>query len=111
MDLTQKKCVPCEGGDEPLKRAKIEQYLPAVNSKWEVVDDKSLKRKFKFGNFKQAIEFVNKVANLAEQEGHHPDFTINYNRVTLELTTHAIGGLSENDFILAAKIGKLVDLL
>lgn len=74
---------------------------------WEVIDSKALKRKFKFPDFKSAIEFVNKVADLAEEESHHPDITINYNKVTLELSTHAIEGLSENDFILAAKIERL----
>ena len=107
MDLTAKKCVPCEGGTAPLDRQKIDEYLPAINPSWEVVEDKSLKRKFKLPSFKEAINFVNKVADLAEEEGHHPDFKINYKNVTLELTTHSIGGLSENDFIMAAKINKL----
>lgn len=108
MDLTSKKCVPCEGGTQPLKRDEIDHYLKVVNPKWEVIEEKSLKRRFKFGNFKQAMEFVSKVANLAEEEGHHPDITINYNRVTLELTTHSIGGLSENDFIIASKVEQLI---
>lgn len=103
MDFTSKKCIPCEGGTKPLTKGKIEEYLSVINPAWEVVDDLKLKRKFKFHNFKKAIEFVNKLADLAESEGHHPDIEINYNKVTLELTTHAIGGLSENDFIMAAK--------
>ena len=103
IDLNQKKCVSCEGGVEPLNRQKIEEYLPAINPEWEVVEDKMLKRRFKFKDFKEAMEFVNKVAILAESEGHHPDIKINWNKVTLELSTHAIGGLSENDFIMAAK--------
>ncbi len=107
MDLTTKKCVPCEGGTEPLEKDKIDEYKKAINPEWEVVEDKALKREFKFPDFKSAMEFVNKVANLAEEEGHHPDFKINYKNVTLELTTHAIGGLSENDFIMAAKIEQL----
>lgn len=107
IDFSQKKCVPCEGGTKPLTREKIEEYLPAFNPEWEVVEDKALKRKFKFKDFNEAMEFVNKVADLAELEGHHPDIKINYNRVTLELTTHSIGGLSQNDFIMAAKIQHL----
>ena len=103
MDLTSKKCVPCEGGTKPLAKDKIEEYLPALDPQWEVIDNLKLKRRFKFKDFKQAMEFVNKVADLAESEGHHPDIRINYNKVTLELTTHAIGGLSENDFVIAAK--------
>lgn len=104
MDFTSKKCAPCEGGVEPLKRDKIDEYRKAISPEWENIEDKALKRLFKFPSFKQAIEFVNRVANLAEEEGHHPDITINYKKVTLKLTTHAIGGLSENDFIMAAKI-------
>lgn len=107
ISLVSKKCVPCEGGVEPLKKEKINEYMEAINPDWEVIDDKVLKRKFKFPTFKEAIAFVNKVANLAEEEGHHPDITINYNKVTLQLTTHAIGGLSENDFVMAAKIENL----
>ncbi len=109
MDFTKKKCIPCEGGVKPLNRSKINEYLPAINPAWEVIADQSLKRLFKFPSFKEAISFVNKVADLAEQEGHHPDITINYRKVTLELTTHAIGGLSENDFIMAAKIEPLTN--
>lgn len=104
MDLTSKKCIPCEGGTEPLKGDKVEEYMKVLDPAWEVIDNKLIKRKFKFGNFKLAMEFVNKIAELAENEGHHPDITVNYNKVTLELTTHSIGGLSENDFIMAAKI-------
>lgn len=107
MNLSEKKCIPCEGGTEALKRDKIDEYKKAINPEWEVIDDKALKRRFKFPSFKKAIEFVNKVADLAESEDHHPDFKINYKNVTLTLTTHAIGGLSENDFIIAAKIESL----
>ena len=120
MDFTTKKCVPCEGGEDPLKRDKIDEYRKAINPQWEIIDvdcnsrstriieDKALRRVFKFPSFKEAIEFVNKVADLAEDEGHHPDFRINYKKVTLELTTHAIGGLSENDFVMAAKIEQIL---
>ncbi len=104
MDLSQKKCVPCEGGTVPLTKDKIDEYMKAVDPQWQVVDDKSIKRKYKFKDFKESMDFVVRVANLAESEGHHPDITINYNKVTLELTTHAIGGLSENDFIMAVKM-------
>lgn len=107
MDFASKKCVPCEGGTKPLTKEKVEEYLPVINPSWEVVDNLRLKRKFKFKDFKQAMEFVNKVADLAKSEGHHPDIEINYNKVTLELTTHAIGGLSENDFIIATKVENL----
>jgi len=105
-NLAAKKCVPCEGGTPPLESEKIQEYLKQVEG-WEVVDDKLIKKTFKFKTFREAIDFVNQVANLAEDEGHHPDILIRYNRVTFELTTHAIKGLSENDFIMASKIDLL----
>lgn len=105
--LLAKKCVPCEGGTPPMGRKEAEKYLPEVTG-WSLSEDaKSISRKFAFENFRKAIKFVNRVADLAEEEDHHPDVLINYKRVTFTLTTHAIGGLSENDFILAAKINEL----
>ena len=107
-DLTKKHCVPCEGGVDPFNAEQIKTYIGLVNLPWQVVDEKKLKHEFKLKDFKAAIAFVNKIADIAESEGHHPDITINYSKVTIELSTHAIGGLSENDFILAAKIEKLI---
>lgn len=90
-----------------MEHGEAEKYLPEVPD-WKLSEDaKSVSRKLKFETFPEAIKFVNRVADLAEEESHHPDFLINYKRVTLTLTTHAIGGLSENDFILAAKINNL----
>lgn len=108
MDLVSKHCVPCEGGTKPLDKKDIQKYQAVLTISWEVLEDKKIKHEFKFKDFKQAIEFVNKVAKLAQEEGHHPDIHIFFNKVTLELWTHAIDGLSENDFILAAKINNLV---
>ncbi len=107
MNLLDKKCVPCEGGVSPLGGGVLQSYLSQLKSQWEVVEDKKIKYQFKFKSFKEAVTFVDKVAVLAEEEGHHPDIHIFYNKVTIELWTHAIGGLSENDFILAAKIENL----
>lgn len=102
--LKDKKCVPCEGGTPPLDSAKIEELLKEVPG-WSVIENKKIEREFKFKNFQLAMEFVNKVAEIAEKEGHHPDiFLHNWNKVKISLSTHAIKGLSENDFILAAKI-------
>lgn len=107
MDLKQQKCVPCEGGQEPLKREEFGQYLEQVEE-WTVVEDKKLEREFVFRNFKEAIGFVNKVADLAESEGHHPDLLVHdWKYLKIELTTHAIGGLSINDFVMAVKIDGL----
>ena len=106
MNLTQKKCVPCEAGTPPLKDEEIKSLLGQIPT-WQLKDG-HLYKKFKFKNFAEAIKFVNAVANVAEQERHHPDFCVHYNRVDVELWTHAINGLSENDFIVAAKIDKII---
>ncbi|HVW67138.1 MAG TPA: 4a-hydroxytetrahydrobiopterin dehydratase [Candidatus Peribacteraceae bacterium] len=105
--LTHKKCVPCEGGVPTLTPEEVEKFIGEV-PEWNVNEEATqIYRTFKFRDFVQAMIFVNAVAQLAEDEGHHPDFQINYGKVTLTLWTHAIGGLSENDFILAAKIDQL----
>lgn len=104
MDLTSKKCVPCEGGVPPFTQEQVEQYQKEISDAWEVLDGKKLFLKKKFEDFKTAMVFVNKVADIAEADQHHPNIEIFYNIVKLTLWTHAIAGLSENDFILAAKI-------
>ena len=91
-------------GGAPLKSEEIQGLVLSFASDWKVKDNLRLIRKFKYKDFVHAMKFVNKVADLAEAEGHHPDFHIHYNEVTIELWTHAVGGLSENDFIVAAKI-------
>lgn len=110
MDLAKKHCIPCEGGTPPLSDEKEDEMLKLVKG-WMLVRDGTHKitRQFKFKNFKEAIAFVNKVADLAQREGHHPDIKIVYNKVSLDLFTHAVGGLSENDFIMASKINKLLE--
>lgn len=104
-DLIKKHCVPCENGEGKLDINKIKEYLPLVEN-WLLIGDQ-IKRDFKFKNFKEAMDFVNDVAKIAEEEDHHPDIYIFYNKVNLSLSTHAVKGLSENDFILAAKINAL----
>ena len=104
MDLLKKKCVPCEGGVKPLSRAEAQEYMNQVSGWILNKEGQKISKEFKFKDFIGAINFVNNVAELAESEGHHPDIHIHYNKVLLELSTHAIGGLSENDFIVAAKI-------
>lgn len=109
-DLTQKVCKACEGHEKPLDEKQITPYLDQV-PKWKVINDsKEIEREFEFKDFKEAIDFINKVAILAETEGHHPDILLyNYKKVKITLSTHAIKGLSENDFIEAAKIDKLFE--
>lgn len=104
-DLLKKVCVSCEGkGIKPFSRAEAQDYTDEVPSWILDADAKKISKEFKFKDFIGAINFVERVADIAEMEGHHPDIHIKYNKVLLELTTHAIGGLSENDFIVAAKI-------
>ena len=103
MNLTSRKCVPCEGGTPPFTQEKVEEYLQEVSG-WELKESKLIFKTFRFKSFREAIDFVNQVASIAEQEQHHPDIHIRYKKVTLEFTTHAIKGLSENDFIMASKI-------
>ena len=103
-ELLKKKCIPCEAGAEPFNEKQAKEYLGQV-ADWMLDENyKKISKEYKFKDFIGAMNFVQKVADLAEEEGHHPDIHIHYNRVLLELWTHAIGGLSENDFILAAKI-------
>ena len=105
-NLAKKRCIPCEKGTKPLADDVVSVYLKEAGG-WSVSEDaKKISREFKFADFVSAMAFVNEVAELAEYEGHHPDITIWYNRVKFELWTHAIGGLSENDFIMAAKINQ-----
>lgn len=102
--LIHQKCVPCEGGTEPLKLEEIAKYKLQLKLPWIIDGNKKLSHEFKFKDFKEAMVFVNKVADIANAEDHHPDIYIFYNKVRIELSTHAIGGLSTNDFILATKI-------
>lgn len=107
MDLSQKKCVPCEGGMPPATKEEAEIMLQQLPY-WSITSDaKSIHKTYKFKDWKQAHEFVNKISDVAEEEGHHPDIDLHWGRVGVTLTTHAIGGLSQNDFILAAKIDKI----
>ena len=106
--LVHKKCSPCEGGVAPLSRPEAEEQLRHLQG-WSLVQDgQRIRRSWAVRNFMAGIEFFTKVAALAEEEGHHPDLHLEgYRQVAIELWTHAIGGLSENDFILAAKINQI----
>jgi len=106
MELEKKKCVPCEGGIPPLSEDEILEYVTLIKG-WVVRNNKKIVRTFNFVNFKHTMDFVNEVARIAEEEGHHPVMHLDYGSAEIELWTHAIDGLSENDFILAAKIDKL----
>ena len=103
--LIEQKCVPCHSEMPPLEHAAAAELARQV-PQW-TLKDKQIEREFKFKDFKEAMDFVNCVADLANREDHHPDISIYYNKVRLTLSTHKIGGLSKNDFILAAKIDQL----
>ncbi len=108
-NLASKTCVPCRGGAPSLTGEQAQQLLPALPG-WGLAENATrLVRRFEFGDFVEAIKFVNRVAEVAEREGHHPDIAIHWNKVDLTLWTHKIGGLHENDFILAAKVNRLLD--
>jgi 4a-hydroxytetrahydrobiopterin dehydratase len=108
-DLASKTCVPCRGGIPPLEEAEARRLLAGTPG-WRLEENgKRLVRRFELEDFKKAIEFVNRVADLAEEQGHHPDIAIHWNKVDLVLWTHKIGGLHENDFILAAKVNRLLE--
>ncbi len=102
MTLESKTCVPCEGGVERLDAGRVASYL-GVLSGWTARDEK-IHKGYAFRDFVEAMAFVNRMAAVAEHEGHHPDFRVHWNLVDVTIWTHAIDGLSENDFILAAKI-------
>lgn len=104
-ELVRKRCVPCEGGVPPLSEQEVDALLANLPDWTKVEGGKAIRRQWRAKNFLAGIHFFDEVARLAEQEGHHPDLHLTgYRNVAVEITTHAIGGLSENDFILAAKI-------
>ena len=112
-NLLNKKCVPCEGDAIPLDISEIHKYQKKVDG-WDIIQNKEkiylLEKKFTFKNFLESQNFVNEVGKISEEEGHHPDITFGWGYATISITTHAIEGLSENDFILAAKIDKIINV-
>lgn len=106
MDLLSKKCVPCEVGMPPMSKEEAGEMLKEVEG-WEILDGSAklaISKKFKFSTYMEGIEFVGKIAKVAEEQDHHPDLEVGWRRVTVNFMTHNIGGLSENDFVMAAKI-------
>ncbi|MEE8488022.1 MAG: 4a-hydroxytetrahydrobiopterin dehydratase [Gemmatimonadota bacterium] len=103
-DLAAQSCVPCRGGVPPLAASELERLLDLVHDDWEVINQHHLRREFPFPDFVSALGFTNAVGDLAEAEGHHPDIHLAWGRATVEIWTHKIDGLTESDFVLAAKI-------
>ena len=106
MELAEKTCVPCRGGVPPLPHPEIEKLLAQVPG-WQAVNDHHLAKTYLFPDFRTALDFVNRVGALAEQQGHHPDLYLAWGKVGIQIWTHKIDGLTESDFVLAAKIEKL----
>ncbi|MFA5417960.1 MAG: 4a-hydroxytetrahydrobiopterin dehydratase [Bacteroidales bacterium] len=107
LELKEKSCVLLKHGTPPLTKTEIDELKKGLFTEWKVENHKKLSRRFPFLSFKRAMTFVEDVGLLAQQENHHPDICIHYTNVDIELSTHDIGGLSENDFIMAAKIEDL----
>ena len=111
--LIKKKCLPCEGNVIPFDISQIHKYQKKVDG-WDVLKDKKkiffLNKKFEFKNFLESQKFINKVSSISEEEGHHPDISFGWGYAEIKITTHSIEGLSENDFILAAKIDSLINV-
>jgi 4a-hydroxytetrahydrobiopterin dehydratase len=104
--LADRRCVPCQGGTPPLTRAEFAPLLAQLDG-WQVEEERMLVKTFKFKNFVEAVEFVNAITPVAEAEGHHPDLRVSWGQVRVELWTHKIKGLSESDFVMAAKIDRV----
>jgi 4a-hydroxytetrahydrobiopterin dehydratase len=102
-DLASMECVPCKGGVPPFTQEEIEQYLADLGNDWRVVRDHHLEKEYRFKNFREALAFTNRVGELAEDVGHHPDIELAWGRVKLTIFTHKIDGLHQSDFVFAAK--------
>ena len=105
--LAEKDCVPCKGGVPPLKGAELTALAGQLGAGWRVVEEHHLEKEFKFKNFREALDFTNRVGALAESVQHHPDIYLAWGQVKLTLWTHSINGLTESDFVFAAKVEKL----
>lgn len=106
-ELASRECVPCRGGIPPLKGEDLRNYHEQLPM-WDVVNEHHIERTYKFPDFRQALDFVNRIGELAEQQGHHPNLFLTWGEVKVEIYTHKIDGLTESDFVLAAKIERLL---
>ena len=105
-DLAKKTCIPCKGGVPPLKGAKLDDLMEKLKNDWKIIKEHHLEKEYSFDNFKEALNFTIKVGELAEDQGHHPDIFLAWGKVKLTIWTHKIDGLTESDFIFAAKADK-----
>ena len=102
--LAARRCVPCRGDTPPLRGEALAHLLEELGGGWRVVDEHHLEKEYRFPDFRSALDFVNRLGELAERESHHPDIHLAWGRVRLEIWTHVIGGLTESDFVLGAKV-------
>jgi len=107
-ELAQKDCVPCKGGVPPLKGDALEKLRTQLGDGWKAVAEHHLEKEYRFKDFREALNFTNKVGELAEQQGHHPDIYLAWGKVKLTIWTHKIDGLTESDFVFAAKVDRLL---
>ena len=105
-DLAKKTCIPCKGGVPPLKGDKLDDLMEKLKNDWKIIKEHHLEKEYSFKNFKEALDFTIKVGELAENQGHHPDIFLAWGKVKLTIWTHKIDGLTESDFIFAAKADK-----
>ena len=108
-ELAEKECIPCKGGIPPLKGQALAELLRKLGNNWAVINEHHLEKEFTFKNFREALAFTNKVGELAEAQGHHPDIGLSWGRVKITIWTHKIDGLTESDLIMAAKIDRLLN--
>jgi 4a-hydroxytetrahydrobiopterin dehydratase len=107
-DLAAKKCIPCKGGVPPLKGEELKSFHAAVDNDWRLVGEHHLEKEYKFKNFREALDFTNRVGELAERQNHHPDIYLAWGKVKVSIWTHKIDGLTESDFFFAAKTDLLL---
>lgn len=105
--LAQKECVPCKGGVPPLEGEELERLQEELDRGWKVIDQHHLEKEFSFPDFREALDFTNRVGELAEEQGHHPDIYLAWGKVRITVWTHKIDGLTESDFVFAAKVEEL----
>jgi 4a-hydroxytetrahydrobiopterin dehydratase len=101
--LSKKGCIPCRGGMPPLPQEQVQELLKQLGNNWKVIDNHHIEKEYSFPDFQKALDFTNKVGAVAEKEGHHPDIFLSWGKVKISLFTHKINGLTESDFVLAAK--------